>query len=145
MPTALALVEMAVGVLVVVGLLFLLGTFVRRRAIARGRVLTICARRAHDGDRWRLGLTRLGTSHLEWFSMMGLTRRPAFSWDRAGLDLDAPSGLTGDDAVDLIPDAVAVWCTDGDVRVQLALPPFAYTALRSWAEAAPPGSTANVA
>ena len=28
---------------------------------------------------------------------------------------------------------------------ELALTPGAYTALRSWAEAAPPGSTANVA
>ena len=44
-----------------------------------------------------------------------------------------------------MPDAVPVPCTDNGVTFELALTPGAYTALRSWSEASPPGSTANVA
>jgi hypothetical protein len=36
-------------------------------------------------------------------------------------------------------------CSHHGRRFELALTPGAYTALRSWAEAAPPGSAANVA
>ena len=44
-----------------------------------------------------------------------------------------------------MPDAVPVPCSVHGERFELALTPGAYTALRSWAEASPPGSTANVA
>jgi len=40
---------------------------------------------------------------------------------------------------------VGVRCYYGKVEFDLAVQPPAYTALRSWLEAAPPGSTANVA
>ena len=145
MPSAVASLEILVGVVLGVAGTLLAGVFLRRRAIARGRLLTLCGLRAPEGGRWRLGLARFGSAHLEWFSLGGLSLRPRHRWDRAGLDLDAPLTLVGSDRIDLLPEAYGVRCSHGDLEFDLALQPPAYTALRSWIEAAPPGSTKYVA
>jgi hypothetical protein len=145
MPTVLVSAEILVGVLVGVVCVALASVFIRRRAIAGGKLLTLCGYRRPAGGRWRLGLARFGSNRLEWFSIVGLTLRPRHSWDRMGLDLDAPLTLQGLDRIDLLPDAVGVRCSYGDVEFDLAVQPPAYTALRSWLEAAPPGSGADVA
>jgi hypothetical protein len=145
MTTALLSVEILVGVLVGVACVALTGVFIRRRMIAGGRLLTLCGFRRSPDGRWRLGLARFGSTRLEWFTLMGLTVRPRHSWDRVGLDLDAPLKLEGPERIDLLPDAVGVRCYSGGAEFDLAVQPPAYTALRSWLEAAPPGSTANVA
>jgi hypothetical protein len=145
MPTALVSLEIVVGVLAVVGLAFLAGTYARRRTISRGRLLILCGWRQRPGDSWRLGHLRLESTRLEWFRLFGVSTRPQHCWERAVLDLDPPQDIRRDDVVDLMPDAAPVRCTYGTQTFELALTPHAYTALRSWAEAAPPGSTANVA
>ncbi len=145
MPIALVSVEIVVGVLVGVVCVALAGVFIRRRVIAGGTLLTLCGLRPAEGGRWRLGLARFGSSRLEWFTLVGLTLRPRHSWDRGGLDLDAPLTLEGLDRIDLLPEAVGVRCSYGDARFDLAVQPPAYTALRSWLEAAPPGSGADLA
>lgn len=145
MPTALVSAEIAVGALVVVVLVVLAATYTRRRAISRGRLLILCGWRQHAGDTWRLGHLRLGSSRLEWFSLVGLSARPGYTWERALLDLDPPQSMRSADVIDLLPDAAPVLCAYGTRTFELALTPQAYTALRSWAEASPPGSTANVA
>lgn len=145
MPAPLASVEIVVGVLVAVAVLLLAGVFVRRRVLARGRLLTLCGLRPLGGDRWRLGLARLGSSQLEWFPLVGVSFRPHRSWERVGLDLEAPVTMEGTERIDLLVDAVSVRCYHGDEGFDLAVQPAAYTALRSWWEAAPPGSRANVA
>ncbi|NUR82003.1 MAG: DUF2550 family protein, partial [Dermatophilaceae bacterium] len=61
------------------------------------------------------------------------------------LVLDAPELLVGRDSIPLLPDASRVPCADGDGTFELALQGPAYTALRSWQEAAPPGYNVNVA
>ena len=145
MPTALVSVEIAVGALVVLVLAFLAATYARRRAISRGRLLILCGWRRRHEDSWRLGHLRLGSSQLEWFSLFGVTARPQRFWDRAVLDLDPAQDIDPSDIIDLLPDAAPVRCSYGSRTFELALTPHAYTALRSWAEASPPGSTANVA
>lgn len=145
MPTALVSVEVLVGVLVLLVAVALTVVFVRRRSIARGQVLTLCGLRRPGATRWRLGLLRLGTTRLEWFPLIGITLRSAHDWERLALDVDAPTELEGADRLDLLPDAVGVRCYYGAVEFDLALQPPHYTALRSWLEAAPPGSRANVA
>jgi len=144
MPTALISVEIVVGVLVGVVCVALAGVFIRRRVIAGGKLLTLCGFRRPGGGRWRLGLARFGSTRLEWFALVGLTLRPRHSWDRVGLDLDAPLTLEGLDRIDLLPEAVGVRCSYGEAQFDLAVQPPAYTALRSWLEAAPPGSTSDV-
>lgn len=145
MPTAIASVEVALGALAVLIAAWLVITFVRRRTISRGRTLGLCGLRRAPSDRWRMGLTRLGSTQLDWFTLMGFSARPRYSWERSALELGAPGTLDRAERLDLVPDAVTVWCTVSGERYQLAMPPASYTALRSWSEAAPPGSTVNVA
>lgn len=145
MPTALLSLEVLLGVLALVVVAFLVVTFVRRRTIGRGRALPLCGLRRQEGQRWRMGLARLGSSGYEWFTLLGVWPRPRYAWDRVDLELGERQVLERADRIDLIPDAVAVWCTVAGERFQLAMPPTAYTALRSWAEAGPPGSAVDVA
>ncbi|MEO7060457.1 MAG: DUF2550 domain-containing protein [Lapillicoccus sp.] len=145
MPSVLVSAEVLVGVLAALVGIALLVVFVRRRAIARDNPLTLCGVRRLGGTRWRLGLLRLGPTRLEWFPLLGVTLRPSHGWERLGLDVDAPVRLEGVDRIDLLPDAVGIRCYYDDRQFDLALQPPHYTALRSWLEAAPPGSRANVA
>ncbi len=144
MPSALGVLEVVVGLLVLGGVAFLGATYARRRTISRS-LLILCGWRQHPGDRWKLGHLRLGSQRLEWFALVGFSTRPRHFWDRVQLDLDPPQDVHGGPVIDLLPDAAPVRCTYGSLTFELALTPNAYTALRSWAEASPPGSTANVA
>ena len=146
MPTALLSAEIAVGVLLVLLLAFIVATYARRRVISRGAILFVpCGWRANRRNRWRLGHLRLDNTRLEWFSLLGLSARPQRGWDRVGVDLEAPRPRRRSDLIDFMPDALPVACVDNGVPFELALTPGAYTALRSWSEASPPGSAANVA
>ena len=146
MPSALLSVEIAVvGVLVLLAV-FLAATYARRRVISRGAILFVpCGWRPNRRNRWRLGHLRLGNTRLEWFSLLGVTSRPQLGWDRASVDLESPREARASDLIDFMPDAVPVPCTENGMHFELALTPGAYTALRSWSEASPPGSAANVA
>ncbi|HET7304884.1 MAG TPA: DUF2550 domain-containing protein [Segeticoccus sp.] len=135
------LVAAVIGLL----LLFLLGTYLRRRTIARGQPLVLCAIREHEGSRWKFGLARYGISGLDWFRLGGVSVRPAHHWSRGRLDLEVPRRLEGAERLSILPEAVAVPCRHGDTTFELALAPGAYTALRSWLESSPPGLGVNVA
>jgi hypothetical protein len=146
MPTALLSAEIAVGVLLLILATFLTATYTRRRVISRGAILFVpCGWRANRRNRWRLGHLKIGNTRLEWYSLLGISTRPKRGWDRVGVDLEAPRPRRRSDLIDFMPDAVPVPCSDHGHRFELGLSPGAYTALRSWAEAAPPGSAANVA
>jgi hypothetical protein len=119
--------------------------FTRRRLIARGKPLTVCALRETGDRRWRFGLARYGTSRLEWFTLGGLSLRPARRWERTLLDLEVGQRLEpGERPEILIPEAVRVGCCYRQVRFEIALARPPYTALRSWLEASPPGHGASV-
>jgi hypothetical protein len=126
---------------------FVLGAiFVRRRVIARGKPLTVCALRESDDGRWRFGLVRYGTTGLEWFTLLGISLRPARRWDRGLLHFGAGRPLeSGERPEVLIPGAMRVDCTYREARFEIALAPGPYTALRSWLEASPPGRNFYVA
>jgi Protein of unknown function (DUF2550) len=120
--------------------------FTRRRLIARGEPLTVCALREPGDRRWRFGLARYGTTGLEWFTLLGLSLRPARKWERGLLDIGAGEPLEpGERPEILIPAAVRVDCRYHQEHFEIALARAPYTALRSWLEAAPPGRGVNVA
>jgi Protein of unknown function (DUF2550) len=120
--------------------------FVRRRLIARGEPLTVCALREPGDRRWRFGLARYGLTGLEWFTLLGLSLRPARQWERTLLDIGGGHPLEpGERPEILIPAAIRVACSYHDVPFELALARAPYTALRSWLEASPPGRNVNVA
>lgn len=138
--------ELLIGACVLTVALFLAWTFARRRIIARGKPLTLCAMRNDAQSSWRYGLSRYGSSQVEWFPLGGLRVRPARRWDRTRLEIGAPRRLDPrEKPTALIHQAVGVGCAhDGD-QFELAMAPGPYTALRSWLEASPPGRNVNVA
>jgi len=120
--------------------------FTRRRLIARGRPLTVCALREPGDRRWRFGLVRYGSTGLQWFTILGLSLRPARQWDRGLLNIRASRPLEqGERPEILLPSAVRVDCRYLQGRFEIALARAPYAALRSWLEAAPPGRGVNVA
>ena len=59
MPSVLVSTEIVIGLLLVIALIVLGATYLRRRYIAGGQQLTLCGYRASGSDRWHLGLMRL--------------------------------------------------------------------------------------
>jgi hypothetical protein len=124
-----------------------LGTvFARRRLIARGEPLTVCALREAGDHRWRFGLARYGSGGLEWFTLAGLSLRPARRWERGLLDIGAGRPLAAGERPEiLIPSAMKADCSYREVHFEIAMARAPYTVLRTWLEAAPPGRGVNVA
>lgn len=147
MPSVLVSTEIVIGTLLVVALVVLAATYLRRRYIAKGQPLTLCGFRtgSNGNGRWHLGLMRLADNALEWYTLGGVSLRPKRRWLRQSLLLDAPRLLPPEDALALLPDAFGVSCTDRVDSFELALQGPDYTAVRSWQEAAPPGYNVNVA
>ncbi|MGW5238902.1 DUF2550 domain-containing protein [Monashia sp. NPDC004114] len=145
MPSVLVSTEIVIGTLLVIAVVVLATTYLRRRYIAGGLPLTLCGFRRRAGARWRLGLIRFGDNALEWYTLGGVSLRPKHRWQRQRLLLDAPKPLAAHETLPLLPDASLVTCSDGTREFELALQGPDYTALRSWQEAAPPGYNVNVA
>jgi len=137
--------EALVAALIATALVIIGATFARRRTIARGEPLVVCAVRDPGAGRWRVGLARYGATGLDWFTLGGLSLRPSRHWQRTLLEIGPPRRLAPEDQLDVLPDAVAVACRCDDLMFDLALSPGPYTALRSWLEASPPGFNVNVA
>ena len=138
--------EALVGGTLLIVVLTLGTVFIRRRLIARGNPLTVCALREPGDRRWRFGLARYGPTRLEWFTLLGLSLRPARHWERTMLDISAGHPLApGERPEILIPAAMKVDCCYRQAHFEIALARAPYTALRSWVEAAPPGHGVNVA
>ena len=138
--------ELLVGGCLFIVIVILGFVFIRRRLIARGKPLTVCALREPGEDKWRFGLVRYGTTGLEWFKLAGITLRPARRWERVLLEFGASRPLAeGERPEILIAGAMIVECSYRGQRFELALARASYTALRSWLEASPPGRNVNVA
>lgn len=117
--------------------LWLVLLWLRRRSIAALGPVSPCAVRLPGSPRWRLGLLRLGQEELDWFSVAGVTRHPAMSWQRCGLEISTP--LQGTVSIPGLDAAVAVDLSDGTGPVaELAVEPKIYPAVRSWLESGPP-------
>lgn len=138
--------ELLVGGCLFIVIVVLGAVFIRRRLIARGKPLTVCALREPGDDKWRFGLVRYGTTGLEWFKLAGLGLRPARRWDRALLQFGTSEPLPeGERPELLIGLSLKVDCAYRGQHFELALARASYTALRSWLEASPPGRNVNVA
>jgi hypothetical protein len=135
--------EIVAGALILLAVLALTYIFVRRRLLASGAPLMLCALQPHGRSHYRLGLLRFSGATLEWFTLIGPSPRAARTWERTGLEL-GPPGLP-DTAVSGLPEAVTVDCHYGTDTFSMALAPSAYTAMRSWLESSPPGFNVNVA
>ncbi|CCH76229.1 putative secreted protein [Nostocoides japonicum T1-X7] len=135
--------EVAVAVALAAVVIVFCFVYLRRRRIASGGPLMVCAFRTPAEPRWRLGLLRLSGDQLDWFSVVGPSMRPALSWPRDELDLSAPAPV--EEVIPGLPDPVHVSGTAAGAALDLAMPPSASTALRAWLESSPPGHNVNVA
>ena len=135
--------EIIAGALVLLALFALAFIYVRRRRLAASAPLMLCAVRSRGQAQFRLGLLRFCGGTLEWFTLIGPSLRPARTWERPRLELEAPAPLS--QPVAGLPDAVEVTCHYGTDSFAIALAPSAYTAMRSWLESSPPGFNVNVA
>ena len=139
------------GAVLVGGCLFMVAfvlssIFIRRRLIARGKPLTVCALRDPGETRWRFGLVRYRATGLEWFTLTGIWLRPARRWERCLLQFGAGRPMeAGERPEILIEGAIKVDCRYREARFEIALAQAEYTALRSWLEASPPGRSFHVA
>jgi hypothetical protein len=142
--SALVATELVLAAVLVLVLLLLGYVWLRRRVIADGGPLLMCALCTEAEPRWRLGLVRLTGDTFDWFSVVGPSMRPAYSWGRQQLDLTAPEPLR-DPIPGLPADAVTVTGHCERMACALALSPAASTAVRAWLESSPPGFNVNVA
>ena len=71
--------EIVAGALILLALFALTYIFVRRRLLASGAPLMLCALQPHGRSQYRLGLLRFSGTTLEWFTLIGPSpaRRPA--------------------------------------------------------------------
>jgi len=147
-PSVLVSSEIVIGTLLVIAVVILATTFLRRRYIAKGLPLTLCGMRRSSSEQQALAQPTVPRTHrdaLEWYTLGGVSVRPRHRWLRQRLLLDVPVLLRGGDSLPVLPGASRVPCSDGDSNFELALQGPAYTALRSWQEAAPLGYNVNVA
>ena len=145
MSQVLITVEIVVGTCAILALAFLVVLFVRRRVLARGSDLIMCAVRRDERGRWKPGLLRFDDSSLAWFPLFGIRLRPRHRWDRAGLELtngrrvDTAPTRGGDEGQTVLAQLHGRERGRGEGSIELALADAPYTALRSWVEASPPG------
>ncbi len=103
-------------------------------------------RQSHD-DPWSVGTLTYEEDRLIYTRPGGLFTSRTQYWDRFGLDVNIGSPVDGADVAAPLRgvDMMSVPCHYGQQTFELAVTVGRYTALRSWVEAIPPGSHANVA
>ncbi|WP_344307561.1 DUF2550 domain-containing protein [Brevibacterium samyangense] len=120
----------------------------RRRGLARLSGAFDCSVRVGDESRrprWRLGVGVFTVTHLEWYPVFSLTRKPSLSLPRSDLEITARDLPDEAEQYSVLPDAHVITCRYGVYggspdEIRLALDSEALSALSSWLESAPPGS-----
>ncbi|MEZ5097279.1 MAG: DUF2550 domain-containing protein [Nocardioides sp.] len=133
----------AVGLVLLLVLVYGIALVVRRRALSRhGGTFEVSYRaRPHKAGRgWILGMGRYSGESLEWFRIFSLSVRPKRVWHRADLEYAGRREPAGAEAVSLYTDHVIVICRTLEEPVELAMSPLALMGFQSWLEAMPPGT-----
>jgi hypothetical protein len=141
--SALQVVEVVLLAGCVIIALWLVLLWLRRRILAAHGPVAPCAVRLPGSSRWRLGLLRMSTYTLDWFSVGGVRTSPTMSWTREDLDISTPTA----ERVSMpgLVTGVAIELTGRSGHLgDLAIEPKIYPAVRSWLESAPPGHNVNV-
>lgn len=138
----------AIGVVLLLFLLYAVGLVVRRRWITRHGGTFELSHRVGSGvtEEWRssgrgwvLGLGRYSGGRLEFFRIFSLSLRPLHVVDRGDLTYDGQREPEGTEAHSLYAGHVIVSCHSSTNEVELAMDPEAVTGFLSWLESAPPG------
>ncbi|WP_372734979.1 DUF2550 domain-containing protein [Nocardioides sp.] len=133
----------AVGLLLVLVLLYGAGLVLRRRLLARGSgafELSYRPRSSEPGRGWVLGLGRYSGDHLEWFRIFSLAPRPKRSWERSRMSYLARRNPEQVERHVLYPGHVVISCGTPEGEVELALSAESLTGLQAWLESRTPGT-----
>lgn len=124
----------AVGVLLLLGCLYLVALFVRRRLLSRhGGTVEMSVRLRH----WTFGIARYEADRLMWFRTFSLSPRPRLELPRTDLRVIARRQPHGTEHLHVVHDAVVAQCECAGKPVELALHDTAVMGLRAWLEGAP--------
>ena len=132
----------AVGLLLLLALLYGVALVVRRRWISRHGgtfELSIRVRSTRAGRGWVLGVGRYVGDHLEWFRIFSPTVRPTRRLARGDLEFTGRREPQGPESYSLYSGHVIVTCASPDGELEMAMSPEALTGFLAWLEAAPPG------
>ena len=143
MPLWLELLD-AVGLLVLLVLLYGLLLVVRRRVLSRNGGTFELSHRMRPGQEpgrgWLLGLGRYSGEELQWFRIFTLAVRPKRSWDRSRLSYHGAREPEGAERTVLYPNHVVVDCQSPQGMLELAMSRESLTGFQAWLEARPPGT-----
>lgn len=145
MSRVLVTAEIVIGACAALAIAFLFVVFARRRILARGGNLVMCALQRDEHSRWKPGLLRFDDAHLAWFPLFGVSLRPRHCWERTGLELGngnpvrAAQPRAAEEAQIVRARLSGTERRKGRGSVELGLAHAPYTALRSWVEASSPG------
>jgi hypothetical protein len=138
----------AIGVLLLLVLLYGVALVVRRRWITRNGGTFELSHRLRpaatdewetSGRGWVLGLGRYSGGRLEFFRIFSVWLRPRHVVERGDLTYDGQRDPVGTEAHSLYAGHVIVQCHSSSAQFELAMTPEAVTGFLSWLEASPPG------
>lgn len=132
----------AVGVTLLLALLYGLALVVRRRWISRqGGTFEFSVRVRSDraGRGWVLGVGRYSGDLLEWFRIFSLSPKPKRVFPRSEIEYVGRRDPEGAEAYSLYAGHVIVECESAQGTLEVAMSPAALTGFLAWLEAAPPG------
>ncbi|MGB3828188.1 MAG: DUF2550 family protein [Ornithinimicrobium sp.] len=106
-----------------------------------------CGYRPSSSDSWSIGTLTYEENRLIYSRSGGSFASKVRHWDRDVLDVNIGLPVDGAEVASALRgvDMISVPCRYGEETFELAVTLGRYTALRSWVEAIPPGSHANVA
>ena len=136
----------AVGLVLLLVLLYGIGLIVRRRLLSRDGgtfELSHRVRTTHPGRGWLLGIGRYNGDSLEWFRIFSLSPKPKAVWQRHPLAFAARRAPEGAEEMSLYDGHVVVTCTYRDQQIELAMSEASLTGFQAWLEAGPPGTDWN--
>jgi hypothetical protein len=132
----------AVGVMLLLPLLWAIALVVRRRWISRQGGTFECSvriRPTHPGRGWVLGVARYSGDALEWFRVFSVRPRPSLTFQQSDLEYVGRRDPQGPESYSLYSGHVVVACRTSSGLFEVAMSPAALTGFLSWLEAAPPG------
>lgn len=136
----------AVGLLLLLALIYGIALVVRRRWISRDGgtfEFSVRVRSTRAGRGWLLGVGRYGDDDLEWFRIFSLAPGPKLRFSRGDLEYVGRRDPVGAESYSLYSGHVIVTCETPEGRLEVAMSPEALTGFLAWLEAAPPGRRAR--
>jgi hypothetical protein len=127
----------------VLALVLVAALALRRRSLTRVRGSFDCSVRL-EGQRWALGVARVGTQRVEWWKVLSLSPRPRRTLLRRDLSVTDRRWPEGGESAGVLPAAVVVRCRHQGSDLDLAMSQEAYTGFAAWLESAPPGPQSSV-